>query len=67
MFRAAQDDRLDGCEVFLYTDNQTTEGSYFKGKTKIRYLFEMIVTFFKVQMQFDFILHDIWIAGMPMI
>jgi hypothetical protein len=29
MLRAAQEGRLDGCEVFLYMDNQTAEGSYF--------------------------------------
>jgi hypothetical protein len=41
---------LDGCEVFLYTDNQTVEGSYFRGTFKGRALFELIVTLYKLQM-----------------
>jgi hypothetical protein len=31
MVQAAQEGRLDGCEVFLYTENQTSEGAYRKG------------------------------------
>jgi hypothetical protein len=67
MLRAAQGGGLDGCEVLLYTDNQTAEGSYFRGKAKSRALFELIVTLYKLQMQFDFILHVVWIAGTRMI
>jgi hypothetical protein len=53
--------------VFLYTDNQTAEGSYFRGTAKSRALFELIVTLYNLQMQFDFILHVVWIAGTRMI
>jgi hypothetical protein len=67
MLRVDQEGRLDGCEVFLYTDNQTAEGSYFWGTSKSRALFELIVTLYKLQMQFDFILHVVWIAGTRMI
>jgi hypothetical protein len=67
MLRAAREGKLDGCEVFLYTDNQTVEGSYFQGTAKSRALFELIVTLYKLQMQFDFILHVVWIAGTRMI
>jgi hypothetical protein len=67
MVRAAQEGRLDGCEVFLYTDNQTAEGAYSKGKAGSRSLFELIVMLYKFQMEFDFILHVIWIAGTRMI
>jgi hypothetical protein len=67
MLRVAQEGRLDGCEVFLYTDNQTSEGSYFRGTAKNRALFELIVTLYKLQMQFDFILHVVWISGTRMI
>jgi hypothetical protein len=52
--------------VFLYTDNQTAEGSYFRGMAKSRALFELIVTLYKLQMQFDFILHVVWIIGTRM-
>jgi hypothetical protein len=67
MVRAAQEGRLEGCEVFLYTDNQTAEGAYCKGTAKSRPLFELIVVLYKLQMEFDFILHVIWISGTRMI
>jgi hypothetical protein len=67
MLMDAQEGRLDGCEVFLYTDNQTAEGAYFRGTTKSRALFELIVTLYKLQMQFDFKLHVVWIAGTRMV
>jgi hypothetical protein len=63
MVRATQEGRIEGCEVFLYTDNHNAEGSYCKGTAKIRALFELIVVLYKLQMEFDFILHVIWIAG----
>jgi hypothetical protein len=34
MVRAVQEGRLEGCEVFLYTENQTAEGAYCKGTAK---------------------------------
>jgi hypothetical protein len=68
MLRAAQEGRLDRCEVFLYTDNQTAEGAYFRGTDKSRALFELIMTLYKLQMQFDFMLHVVvWISGTWMI
>jgi hypothetical protein len=51
----------------LYTDNQTAEGAYSKGTAGSRSLFESIVMLYKLQMEFDFILHVIWIAGTRMI
>jgi hypothetical protein len=50
MLRASQEGGLDGCEVFLYTDNQAAEVSYFRGTAKSRALFELIVTLYKLQM-----------------
>jgi hypothetical protein len=67
MVRTAQEGRLEGCEVFLYTDNQTAEGAYCQGTVKSRALFELIAVLYKLQMEFDFILHVIWIAGTRMI
>jgi hypothetical protein len=67
MLRADQEGRLDGCEVFLYTDIQTDEGYYFRGTAKSRALFELSVTLYKLQMKFDLILHVVLIAGTWMI
>jgi hypothetical protein len=67
MVRAAQEGRLEGCEDFLYTDNHTAEVAYCKGTAKSRALFELIVVLYKLQIEFDFILHVIWIAATRMI
>jgi hypothetical protein len=65
--RAAQEGRLDGCEVFIYTYNQTVEGAYSKGTANSRALFELIVMLYQLQMEFEFILNIIWITGTIMI
>jgi hypothetical protein len=65
--RDGQEGLLESCEVFLYTDNHTAEGSYFRGSAKSWALFELIVILYKLQMQHDFILHVVWIAGTRMI
>jgi hypothetical protein len=67
MVRAAQEGRLDGCEVFLYTYNQTAEGAYNKSTVKKWALFEFIVMLYQLKMEFYLILHVIWIAGARMI
>jgi hypothetical protein len=63
LIRVGQEGLLDGCEVFLYTDNQTAAGSYFRGSAKSRALFELIITLYGLQMQHDFILHVLLIVG----
>jgi hypothetical protein len=67
MVRAAQEGRLEGCKVFLYTDNHTSEVAYCKGTANIRALFELIIVLYKLQIDIDSILHVIWIAGTRMI
>jgi hypothetical protein len=67
MVRAAREGRLNDCEVLLYIDNQKTERAYFKGTAKSRALFDFIVTLYKLQIEFDFTIHGIWIAGTRMI
>jgi hypothetical protein len=67
MARAAQEGRLDGYELFIYTDNHTSEGAYSKGTAKSWVLFEFISMLYQLKMYFDFILHVIWIAGRRMI
>jgi hypothetical protein len=67
MVQVAHEGRLEGCDVFFYTDNQTTEGAYYKSTAKSRAIFELIVVLYKLKMEFDFILHVIWISGTQMI
>jgi hypothetical protein len=48
MVRAAQEGRLEGCEVFLHTYNQTAEGAYCKGMAKSRSLLEKFHFSFRI-------------------
>jgi hypothetical protein len=59
--------KLDGCEVFMYTDNQPVEGAYYRGSALSRALFELIVTLYKLRMKYDFLLHMLWIVCTRMI
>jgi hypothetical protein len=67
LIKVGEDGNLDGCEVFMYTDNKTAEGAYCRGSALSRALFELIVTLYKLQMRYAFILHMVWIAGTRMI
>jgi hypothetical protein len=51
----------------MYIANQTAESAYYQGSAPSRDLFELIVTLYKIQMKYDFILHIVWIAGTRMI
>jgi hypothetical protein len=51
----------------MYTDDQTAEVSYYRVSATSRALFELIVTLYKLQMKYDFILDVVWIVGTRMI
>jgi hypothetical protein len=59
--------RLTGREIFLYTDNQVAEGSYYRGTAASQSLFELLVELYILQINYDIIMHVIWIAGTRMI
>jgi hypothetical protein len=61
--RAGLEGRLTGREIFLYTDNQVAEGSYYRGTVASQSLFELVVELYILQMKYDIILHVVWIAG----
>jgi hypothetical protein len=63
--RAAEEGRLKGAEIFLFTDKQAAEGAYYRSTSPSWALFELVVTFYKLQMKYDLVL--IWIAGTRMI
>jgi hypothetical protein len=67
LIKVGEDGKLDGCEFFMYTDNQTAEYAYYQGSAPSRALFELIVTLYKLQMKYDFILHMVWITDTCMI
>jgi hypothetical protein len=67
LLRAAEEGRLKGAEIFIFTDNQAAEGAYYRGTSPSRALFDLVVTLYKLQMKYDLVLHVIWIAGTRMI
>jgi hypothetical protein len=67
LIRAGLEGSLTGREIFLYTDNQVVEGSYYRGTTASKSLFELVVELYILQMKCGIILHVVWIAGTRMI
>ena len=56
-----------GTELFVFTDNQVTESAFFKGTSKSKQLFELVLDLKKLEMQGQVFLHVIWVAGTRMI
>ena len=56
-----------GTEVFIFTDNSTTESVFTKGSSKSKLLHELAVRMRKLQMEGFIFIHIIWIAGKRMI
>jgi hypothetical protein len=65
--QAGLEGRLTGREIFLYTDNQVAEVSYYRGTTASQSLFELAVELYILQMKYDISMHVIWMAGTRMI
>jgi hypothetical protein len=64
---AVEDHTLRECEVFLFTDNSTAEGAYYKGNSPSRKLFELVLQLRKVAMSAGLLLHVIHVSGKRMI
>jgi hypothetical protein len=58
---------LRGVEIFLFTDNTTAEAAYWKGHSKSRKLFEIVLRLKKLEMEYDLLLHVIHVSGKRMI
>jgi hypothetical protein len=58
---------LEGCEIFLFTDNSTAEGAFWKGSAKSRKLFELILRLKKLEMKHGLMLHVVHVSGKRMI
>ena len=59
--------RLDGVEIFLFTDNMVAEGAYYKGSAKTKHLHGLVLRLRKLEMEGNMILHVIHVAGTRMI
>lgn len=58
---------LDGHEVFMFTDNSTAESAYWKGTSKSKALFELVLQMKRLEVDTDMILHVIHVSGRRMI
>ena len=67
MKRLAKETLLSDCEIFIFTDNLTAEAAFWKGNSKSRKLFELILELKELEFRNDFILHVIHVSGKRMI
>jgi hypothetical protein len=58
---------LDGCELYIFTDNMTTEAAFWKGSSQSKKLFELVLRLRKLEMEHDMIIHVVYVSGRRMI
>lgn len=58
---------LSGAELFLFTDNSVAESCYFKGTSRSRKLFMLVLRLRKLELHYGLKLHVVHIAGTRMI
>jgi hypothetical protein len=58
---------LDGGEVFMFTDNTTAERAFFRGTSKSRKLFDLILELRQIEMRVGAKIHMVHVAGTRMI
>ena len=56
-----------GTELFIFTDNQVTESAFYKGTSKSKTLFDLVLQLKKLEMEGQLFLHVVWVAGTRMI
>ena len=65
--RAAKDYSLSGLELFIFTDNSTAEGAFWKGTSKSKLLSRIALQMRQLEMKYDLIIHVIHVSGKRMI
>jgi hypothetical protein len=56
-----------GAEIFMFTDNFVTERAYFRGTSKSKGLFDLVLRLRRLEMTGELFIHLIWVAGTRMI
>jgi len=64
---AVEQGHLRDCELFLFTDNSTAEGAYYRGTSPSRLLFDLVLRLRVLQVRTELIVHVIHVAGTRMI
>jgi hypothetical protein len=59
--------KLEGSEIFIFTDNSTSEAAFWKGTSSSPLLFELVLRLKKMEMNYNMILHVVHVAGKRMI
>ena len=65
--KMADGDELEGSEIFIFTDNSTAEAAFFKGSSKSKLLFELILELRELEMKCKTKIHFVHVAGTRMI
>ena len=58
---------LEGSEIFIFTDNSTAEATFFRGSSKSKLLFELILELRELKMKFKTRIHFVHVAETRMI
>ena len=64
---AAKENNLAGSEIFLFTDNSTAEHAFYKGTSKSRLLFELVLRLRLLEIKHDLLLRVVHVSGKRMI
>ncbi|KAL7571732.1 hypothetical protein ACA910_002831 [Epithemia clementina (nom. ined.)] len=54
-------------EVFIFTDNATAKAAFYKGTSKSKLLFQLVLRLCKLEMEGQLFIHIVWVAGTCMI
>jgi hypothetical protein len=63
----ARESTLQGCEIFLFTDNSTAESAFFRGTSSSERLFLLVLRLRKLEVEERCLLHLVHVAGTRMI
>jgi hypothetical protein len=59
--------KLDDCEVFMFTDNSTTDAAFWKGNSHSRKLCDLVLRLRQLEMRTGMTLHIVHVSGKRMI
>jgi hypothetical protein len=65
--RVVKSHNLSGSEIFIFTDNSTAEAALWKGTSKSRLLFDLVLRLKVLELSHGLILHVVHVSGRRMI
>jgi hypothetical protein len=65
--RTVEEHDMHGCEIFIFTDNSTAEAAFWKGTSKSRLLFELVLRLKELELKHGLQLHVVHVSGKRMI